>query len=96
MIDDPLASSEQDAQGFGSLDEMAQVAMDSDDDGSSNERALEISEETAEAPPPKTSACCEFDKVLPTLDYTVFLPNSSIADGLTNAAITIQEVITII
>lgn len=88
---DPLASSEQDPRGFGNT--MTDVGMDSDEDGSSNERVPDLPEETlASPPPPKTSACCDFDKVLASLDCSVFLPNSCINVGLPNAAITIHEV----
>jgi hypothetical protein len=97
---DPLASSEQDPQGFGSTPSpfgdgnlMTDVGMDSDEsiEVSSNGRAVQ--EETAEAPPPKTSACCDFDKVLASLDYSLFLPNSTVTECLPAAAITIHEVI---
>lgn len=93
---DPLASSEQDPQGFGNAlidgNVMTEVGMDSDEEESSNERAADLPEEPVEAPPPKTSACCDFDKVLATLDYSLFLPNSSVVGGLPAAALTIHEV----
>jgi hypothetical protein len=94
---DPLASSEQDPQGFGTTltvgNVMADVGIDSDEEDSSNERAIDLPEEPMAAPPPKTSACCDFDKVLATLDHSLFLPNSTVTGGLPAAAITIHEVI---
>ena len=94
---DPLASSEQDPQGFGTTlpdpNVMTDVGIDSDEEDSSNERAIDLPEEPMAAPPPKTSACCDFDKVLASLDHSLFLPNSTVAGGLPAAAITIYEVV---